>query len=122
MPDETTHDGTSGNDTLRGVAGVDVFVFGPEHGSDVITDFTNGEDVIDLSAFSTIADFSDLTITSDENGVTIDLGAHGGGTILLQGVAIADLDAEDFRFRADASGPAPGRRRHRGKRRARSRR
>ena len=105
MPDEATHDGTFGNDTLGGGARADVFVFGPDHGNDVITDFTNGEDVIDLSAFSTIADFSDLTITSDENGVTIDLGAHGGGTILLQGVAIADLDAEDFRFHADQAEP-----------------
>ena len=105
MPDEATHDGTSGNDTLTGAAGADAFVFGPDHGNDVIADFTNGEDVIDLSAFSTIADFSDLTITSDENAVTIHLGAHGGGTILLQGFTIADLDAEDFRFRAVQADP-----------------
>ena len=105
MPDEATQDGTSGNDTLTGGAGADAFVFDPDHGNDVVTDFTNGEDVIDLSAFSSISDFSDLTITSDENGVTIDLGAHGGGTILLQGVAIADLDAEDFRFHAVQAEP-----------------
>ena len=105
MPDETTHDGTSGNDTLTGGAGADAFIFGPDHGNDVITDFTNGEDVIDLSAFSTISNFSDLTITSDENGVAIDLGVHGGGTILLQGVAFADLGAENFRFRAVQADP-----------------
>ena len=112
MPDETTHDGASGNDTLRGGAGSDVFVFGPDHGNDVITDFTNGEDVIDLSAFSTIADFSDLIITSDENGVTIDLGAHGGGTILLKYIDPSDLDAEDFQFYEPPADAGAGVRRH----------
>ena len=33
-----------------------------------------------------------------QNGVTIDLTAHGGGTILLQGFSIDDLDASDFVF------------------------
>ena len=100
MTDDTAHDGASSDDTITGGVGADAFVFDPGHGNDVVTDFTDGKDLIDLSAFSTISGFSDLTITSDENGVTIDLGAHGGGTILLQGVAIADLGAEDFRFRA----------------------
>ena len=100
MTDETAHDEASGDDTLTGAAGADTFVFDSNHGNDVVTDFTNGEDVIDLSAFSTISDFSDLTVTSNEDGVTIDLTAHGGGTILLQGFNIEDLGAEDFQFRA----------------------
>ena len=93
MTGETAHDGASGDDTLTGGAGADHFVFDPNHGNDVVTDFTDGEDLIDLSAFSTISGFSDLTMTSDENGVTIDLTAHGGGTIVLQGFALNDLDA-----------------------------
>ena len=36
--------------------------------------------MIDLSAFTILSGFSDLTITTGENGVTIDLIAHGGGT------------------------------------------
>ena len=59
----------------------------PAPGNVVITDFTDftdGDDVVDLSAFSTIAGFSDLTITAGADGVTIDLTAHRGGTILLQ--------------------------------------
>ena len=105
MTDETAHDGASGDDTLTGGAGADTFVFDPNHGNDVVTDFTDGEDVIDLSEFSTISGFSDLTVTSDENGVTIDLTAHGGGTILLQGFDIDDLDAEDFLFRDTRAEP-----------------
>ena len=64
----------------------------------------HGEDLIDLSQFRTVSSFSDLTITSDANGVTIDLTAHGGGTIRLESGSVNDLDAEDFQFyEAEAS-------------------
>ena len=86
------------DDTLTGAAGADTFVFGLDNGNDIVTNFTNGEDVIDLTQFPTIGSFSDLTITSDADGVTIDLTAHGGGTILLQGFDINDIDAADFVF------------------------
>ena len=81
--------GTAGDDTLAGGAGADTFVFDPEDGSgnDTITDFTQGEDLIDLSAFSTISGFSDLTFTSDDEGVTLDLTALGGGNDMLIGAA-----------------------------------
>ena len=48
-----------------------------------------------------------LTITAGDDGGTIDLTAHGGGTILLEGVEVVDLDAEDFQF-APAEPPADG--------------
>ena len=95
------HTGTSDNDTLTGGTGTDTFVFDRDNGNDVVTDFTNGEDLIDLSAFPTISNFSDLTITSGDNGVTIDLTEYGGGTILLQGFDINDLDSSDFLFRVN---------------------
>ena len=104
MSDNDLHASTNEDETLTGGAGGDTFVFGRDHGNDVITDFANGEDRIDLRAFS-VANFSDLTVTSDENGVTIDLSAYGGGTILLQGLDIDDLDASDFIFsRLDGDG------------------
>ena len=93
-----SHSGTSDDDTLTGAAGIDIFEFGGDNGNDVVTDFTNGEDLIDVTQLPTISSFSDLTITSDENGITIDLSAYGGGTILLQGMSIGDLDASDFIF------------------------
>ena len=93
-----THSSGSADDTLTGGAGVDTFFIGPDDGDDTITDFANGEDLIDLKQFSTISSFSDLTITSDDNGVMIDLSAHGGGTIFLQGFSVDDLDASDFVF------------------------
>ena len=93
------------SDTLAGGSGIDVFEFDSDDGNDLVTGFTNGEDVIDLSAFSSITDFSDLTITSSEDGVVIDLSAYGGGTIQLQGINLDDLDASDFIFtRLDGGG------------------
>ena len=93
------HTGTSANETLAGETGTNTFVFDRDNGNDVVTGFTNGEDLIELSAFPTISSFSDLTITSGDNGVTIDLTEYGGGTILLQGFDLDDLDASDFVFR-----------------------
>ena len=95
MPDENEVEATTDNDTLTGGAGADTFVFGRDHGDDVITDFTSGEDRIDLSAFA-VRSLSDLTITTDESGLTIDLTAHGGGTIRLDGVGLDDLEDSDF--------------------------
>lgn len=91
-------DNVNRDDTLTGTTDADTFVFSPGNGTDVITDFTDGQDLIDLRKFAGITRFEDLTVTSSDQGVTIDLSAYGGGTILLQGFSIDDLDASDFVF------------------------
>jgi Ca2+-binding RTX toxin-like protein len=90
------HSSTPEDETLTGSTGVDTFFFGPGDGADTVTDFTTGEDLIDLRQFPNISSFSDLTVTSTSEGVTIDLTAHGGGTIFLQGVTT--ISASDFVF------------------------
>ena len=95
------HSSGSEDETFTGGAGADTYLIGPNDGNDTITDFANGEDTIDLSRFATISDFSDLTVTSDADGVTIDLSAHGGGTIRLEGFDVANLNADDFLFRVN---------------------
>ncbi len=102
--------GDDGDDRLSGGSGNDIFRFDFKHGDDIIVDFTDGEDLIDLSVFVTGGDlleptdfvplsgFDELVVSSDPDGVTIDLTANGGGTIRLEGFAIADLDATDFLF------------------------
>ena len=90
-------DGGSGADRLTGGGGTDIFLFDYESGNDTILDFTNDEDLIDLTAFG-LAGFGDLTLSSASNGVKIDLSVHNGGTILLQDFDLADLDASDFIF------------------------
>ena len=90
--------GGTGDDTMTGGAGADTFVFAAGHGNDAITDFDNGTDKIDLSAFSSITGFSNLTITQEGTDVKIDLSAHGGGEITLEDFTSTDLDATDFDF------------------------
>jgi Ca2+-binding RTX toxin-like protein len=90
-------DGAAGNDELTGGAGEDTFVFTQEAGaSDVITDFTSGEDVVDLTdgSFADISVFSDLAITYENGGARVQLGNNH--TIFLAGVAEGTLTAHDF--------------------------
>ena len=87
--------GGGGNDHLSGGTGDDLFVFGSGQGNDTIADFTDGDDLIDLTSFG-LSGFSDLNLNSGTTGVTIDLSDHGGGSILLPGTSIADLDASNF--------------------------
>ena len=91
-------DGGRGDDTLVGGMGRDTFVFEPGGGDDRVTDFTNGEDKIDLSAFSRVFQLSDLTASQVGENLLLDLSDHGGGTITLENVALADLDDADFVF------------------------
>ena len=90
--------GGTNNDTLTGGAGADTYLFETENGHDTITDFTNGEDLIDLREFTQITGFTDLTIDSDGDDVVIDLAGYSGGSIRLTGVSISDLAAADFVF------------------------
>ncbi|MEL6617675.1 MAG: calcium-binding protein [Pseudomonadota bacterium] len=91
-------DGSWGNDTLTGGGQHDTFVFGQDHGDDVITDFnanTNREQ-IDLTAMTAISNYDDLQnnhMQAESGGVLIDTGE---GTILLEGVSLGVLDANDF--------------------------
>ena len=90
--------GGAGNDSLQGGDGSDTFVFrAGEDGVDIITDFTNGEDRIDLSDFSGLS-FSDLVKSGDPDSSAIDLTGRGGGRIKLRGLDVADLDPSDFLF------------------------
>ena len=90
-------DGGADNDRLVGGPGSDVFVFHAGDGEDVIADFSDGEDRMDLTSFA-LSGFDDLALESVSNGVKIHLPAPHGGTITLEGFAIADLDATDFMF------------------------
>ena len=89
--------GSRGNDILEGRGGADRFIFEHSNGDDIILDFTNNEDLIDLSAIG-LSGYDDLTLSSDSNGVTIHMAGNGGGSILLEGFDIANLDASDFIF------------------------
>ena len=90
--------GGADDDWLYGGSGNDTFVFEAGHGNDTIQDFTDGEDLIDLSAFNDIDGFNDLTITNDDGTAVIDLSNDGGGEIRIEDFDIANLSADDFAF------------------------
>ena len=94
--DDTLYGG-AGTDTLTGGPGADTFVFAAGHGTDTITDFSPAEaDQIDLRALTGITGFAALTLTADNDDTLLDLSGHGGGTVRLEDIAVADLAAEDF--------------------------
>ena len=89
--------GDGGVDSLTGGTGADTFVFAAGDGTDTITDFFPEEgDRIDLSAFAGLKGFASLKLTADGSTTILDLRAHGGGTVRLEGIAVADLLAADF--------------------------
>ena len=93
---EDVLNGGDGNDTLIGGADADVFVFGDNDGADLVTDFENGSDTIDLTAVDDVSRFRDLDITDTGGGVLID---YGNGTIELDDVAsAASIGRGDFIF------------------------
>ncbi|UTS80990.1 calcium-binding protein [Phaeobacter piscinae] len=84
--------GGRGSDTLTGGAGQDVFVFARVRaGRDEITDFSDGEDRIQISG----ASWSDLSISQETGGAAI---VWAGGEILIRDANADLLDASDFIF------------------------
>lgn len=92
--------GGRGDDILTGDLGRDVFIIRPFDGNDTITDFTNGADRIDLSAFALgAAGFASLVAPSlSAVGPNSTLLEFGTGSLLIQGLSLVDADASDFIF------------------------
>ena len=89
-------EGGPDTDRLIGSGGSDTFVFAPGDGADIVYDFENGIDMIDLSFYG-FADFAaevQPQIRTINNKAVLEFG--GGDRVVLNGVAEADLDATDF--------------------------
>lgn len=63
-----------GIDILTGSAGADVFIFVPDGSPDTITDFTIGEDRIDISSWGLIRNLSQIGYTETNEGLTLTYG------------------------------------------------
>ena len=111
--------GGEGNDVLKGGPGedtiivdgddMDVLYGGPDQdtfrffpsdlGGGSIRDFTDGEDVIDLTEFTGINSMDDLDIVSHGDNVRIELsGTDYLTTIILSDFDMSNLDSSDFLF------------------------
>ena len=111
--------GGEGNDVLKGGPGEDVFIvdgdemdvlyggtekdtfqFFPSNlGGGSIRDFSDGEDVIDLTEFTGINSMDDLDIISHGDNIRIELsGSDYLTTIILSDFDVSNLDNSDFLF------------------------
>ena len=87
-------------DVLYGGPDQDTFRFFPSDlGGGSIGDFTDGEDVIDLTAFTGINSMDDLDIISHGDNVQIEVSGTDYLTIIiLSGFDVTNLDNSDFLF------------------------
>ena len=87
-------------DVLHGGPDDDIFRFFPgDIGGGTIQDFTDGEDVIDLTAFTGISSMDDLDIISHGDNVQIEVAGTDYLTIIiLSDFDINNLDNSDFLF------------------------
>jgi Ca2+-binding RTX toxin-like protein len=88
--------GLKGDDFLIGGTGADVFVFGRRDGYDTVSDFANGSDKLDLTAFH-FTSFAALgaLATDTAGGLLVNLAGYGDGTIFLTGMSKAQFDSSD---------------------------
>ncbi|WOH58136.1 VCBS domain-containing protein [Bradyrhizobium sp. BWC-3-1] len=90
--------GTAGQDDFIGTGHQDQFVFAASSNNDTITNFTPGQDHIDLSAVVTASDFgawmAQHVAASPTNSADTLITINASDTILLKGVA--HLQASDF--------------------------
>ena len=90
-------DGGSENDQLTGGRGGDSFVFVQGTAADTVTDFGEGSDELDVSAFGFADAQAVLDLARQEGGNTvIDLDAGAGDQVTLIGVQLSDLDQNDL--------------------------
>ena len=85
--------GDVGDDTLSGGSGSDVFFLNQSLGSDIITDFRKGEDLIGLNSDLS---FDQLSIISSNNETLISVTDTNQLLATLNGVVAGTLDANDF--------------------------
>ncbi len=85
--------GGLGADSLIGGAGRDVFVLGTGAGTDTISEFQKGEDLIGLTTGLT---FSQLRINPTQNAIAIQLASTGEVLATIPGIQTIGLTATDF--------------------------
>lgn len=92
-PDDQVIVDTASSDTLTGGAGADVFVLGADGQTDVIADFTVGEDRVDLSDWNGLRSTTQLFFDTVPGGLQI---TYGDEVLILRSADGADIAASDI--------------------------
>lgn len=90
------HDG-GGADLLTGGAGADVFVLARDGVADRVTDFTQGQDRLDLGDWGRVYSIQGLTMTPTQTGAVVDFGAEHLIVTSVSGTSLTLTDS-DFLF------------------------
>ncbi|MCL1468667.1 Calx-beta domain-containing protein, partial [Argonema galeatum] len=85
--------GDLGNDMLRGGSGTDRFVLSPVKGTDIILDFEDNVDLLELRGNLT---FAQLTINQGSDGTSIGITKTGELLATLKGVPVNLITQQDF--------------------------
>ncbi|WP_339384164.1 hypothetical protein [Microcoleus sp. LEGE 07076] len=85
--------GDLGNDTLRGGSGRDYFLLSAGQGSDLIVDFTKGEDVLILTGGLTV---DRLSFVQQNSATFIKIANTGQLLAVLSGVQASAIGLDDF--------------------------
>ena len=86
--------GGKGSDLMFGGRGADVFVFAPGDGADRIRGFTDGQDLLDLSAWGFGSAAAAMRhFAAVEGGLGFSAGSDG---VLIAGLALSDLNGADL--------------------------
>ena len=95
-------DGGFANDILTGGAGNDTFLIRTGQGSDLITDFGNGNDAIRLQGFG-LTSFDQVLTAASQVGNDVVIQLPGSEALGLKNVALASLTAQQFQLDLDRS-------------------
>jgi len=97
---EDTFEGGLGTDFLTGGAGNDMFR--PSYNTDIVTDFTQGEDRVDLSGLNFTSLAQALPFLTQSGADVLFSYIHNGiiNKLRLNGINLADLTEDDFLFAA----------------------
>ncbi|MEM7749810.1 MAG: hypothetical protein AAF346_16280, partial [Pseudomonadota bacterium] len=103
--------GGAGDDTLTGGLGDDTFVFRDyggdqgDFGHDTITDFSAGDGIGDVIRLehAGLTNFADLLTKAVDTADGVKITIDDDNSILLEGLTIADLNEDDFEFKATDS-------------------
>lgn len=90
--------GGRGDDLLYGGTHADTFVFATKSGHDVIGDFQNGTDTIDLTRYKELDDFAQISKAMVQNGANVEIHLGKYDVLTVNNVTIANLTGEDFAY------------------------